>query len=522
MVYNLQKIFTNFFVKFKMFMEHALTQFILFMIQINISCNLQLKFIYNIKVKQGGWTKWKYWKWFKLFKLFHYGYVSILFVRMGILSVWLKNGYSPEWIIEWDPFFGSLIILYKFVDFYTTLAFMPLILFMIGFDFILFFSIEKNVVILLYEFIIVNQNDFIQSNVNINRSLNMQFFDGVKNFPSIEILWMVWKCKKSGDQIKFKKKQTIFPFLSNRIRTRMLILSCLFETTANFLLSFACKYLNYFSISNDLFLLLVLMFGFYFSMVILKNWTILQFHLRLIIICDSLMMAYFIFNVIRIAIIFVFAIMSLYISLGSHLSELNIKLFKFIQSCNAKANTNHIEYVSSLYRLIDTLFAQFISQYEFIFLIINRLNNNLVSKVMLVTILCNFPINLYSVTLLAVRKNLLPEELGYLISVIIMQFLLISIGCLVLIKFSENFYLFNQNIFRLASFPNIPFQCILFKSIHHIRGKIRLALFYEKINTNTPFQFKVGWIGLISKQTVSQFFIFYITNLLLSLNFVKK
>lgn len=154
--------------------------------------------------------------------------------------------------------------------------------------------------------------------------------------------------------------------------------------------------------------------------------------------------------------------------------------------------------------------------------IIIRFNDKLVSQIMFVTLLCNFSLNIYCVTLFFVRSNLLPEEKAFLLTNIICQIYLISIACFILIQFSEKFYLCSQNIFRMASFPIIPFHDIPLKLKPNVKGKIRLALFYEVVHTNKPFRFNAGWIGNISKQTVSQFFIFYIIYLLLSLKFVNK
>lgn len=257
----------------------------------------------------------------------------------------------------------------------------------------------------------------------------------------------------------------------------------------------------------------------YLSAVVYKNWTFLDNHLRFIIIFDAVILTYYSAFITLTGLTFVFAISSFYIAFGSYLIELDAKLINFIQSWNTITDINRLSFMK---RLIDNLFVHFQSKYVYIFTTILRINDNLVSKVMWVTMVCNFSLNIYAVTLLTVRKNLLPEEMGFLTTNLLSQVYLLSMACLIFIQFAEKFYLSKQSIFRLASFPTIPFHGYLLKSTPHLKSKIRLALFNEKINTIKPFRFKAGWIGVISKQTVSQFLIFYITHLMLSLNFVNK
>ena len=266
----------------------------------------------------------------------------------------------------------------------------------------------------------------------------------------------------------------------------------------------------------------VLTIGFYLSTLITKNWAVLHSHLRLIIIFDAILLGYFSFGVIQVSLTLIYAILSLYIGFGFYLIELNVKLLKFIQSWNTPMDMNYGSYIPSIKRLIDSSIFHFQSKYVHIFTIILRLNGKLVSKIMLVTLLCNFSFNIYTITLWSVRKNLLPEETAFLISIFLCQIYLISMACLILIQFSEKFYLSKQSIFRLASFPTIPFYGYLLKSLHHIRSKIHLAIFYEEINTIKPFRFNAGWVGIISKQTMSRFLMFYIAHLLLSLKFANK
>ena len=255
---------------------------------------------------------------------------------------------------------------------------------------------------------------------------------------------------------------------------------------------------------------------------IIKSLTLLSIHLRIIIIIDALLLGYFSFIVVQIALAFVFAILSLYIALGYYLIELNAKLIKFIQSWNTTTNMNHMSYIPVIKRLIDSIFSNFQSKYLYILTTVIRINDKLVSKIMLLALLCNFSLNIYIVTLLSIRKNLLPEEITFLVCLFLCQVYLISMGCLILIQFAEKFYLSKQSIFRLASFPTIPFYGYLLKSILHIKSKYRLTVFYEEVNTIKPFRFNAGWVGIISKQTVSRFFMFYIAHLLLSLKFAIK
>ena len=72
-------------------MDQTWIQFIISVIKWNISCVQQLEFVYQIKVKQGGWINWKYWKWFKLYKIIQCVYKLILFFRLIILSYWIKK-----------------------------------------------------------------------------------------------------------------------------------------------------------------------------------------------------------------------------------------------------------------------------------------------------------------------------------------------------------------------------------------------------------------------------------------------
>ena len=223
-------------------MDQTLIQFIISLTKLNISCNQQLKYFYNIKVNQDGWINWKYWKWFKLYKMVQYGYELIFFFRLIILSFWMKNGYSPEYVLNWDPLFGSLMVLYTFFDFYTTIAMIPITWFMFGFDYIYYFKIEKHTISLIYKFSVENQKDFIQ--LNKSESQNILFSDFIKNFPSLEMLQIIWNFRQKGYQLKFNQNKKDFIFLSHRIRTRLIVFNCLFEIMANFVLSFSCKFLN--------------------------------------------------------------------------------------------------------------------------------------------------------------------------------------------------------------------------------------------------------------------------------------
>ena len=134
----------------------------------------------------------------------------------------------------------------------------------------------------------------------------------------------------------------------------------------------------------------------------------------------------------------------------------------------------------------------------------------------------NFSLNIYSVALLAVRKNLLLEEKAFLSGVFSCQIFILSIRCLILIQFSEKFYSCQQSIFRLASFPTIPFHGYLLKTKPHVKDNISLALFYEVVHSNKPFRFNAAWFGIISKQSMLHFFEFYMIHLLLSFKFANK
>ena len=135
---------------------------IILLIKFNISCVRQSEFMFHVKVKQGGWINWKYWKWFKLYKIIQCVYKLILFFRLIILSYWIKKNYPPEWIVNWDPFFGSLMFLYEFFDIYITIAFIPVVWLMFGYDYLYYFKTEKRVISIIYEFSIINQKNFIQ------------------------------------------------------------------------------------------------------------------------------------------------------------------------------------------------------------------------------------------------------------------------------------------------------------------------------------------------------------------------
>ena len=161
-------------------------------------------------------------------------------------------------------------------------------------------------------------------------------------------------------------------------------------------------------------------------MVIIKNWTILQFRLRLIVIFDSLMIGYFAFCLIQTALRFVFSIISIYVAFGSYLNELDVKLLKFIQKLNTTKNINRISHISRIKELINNLFAHFHSKYVYIFTIIIQLDKKLVSKIMWIAMMGNFSLNIYSVALLSVRKNLLVEEMAFLLSAFLCQIYLIS------------------------------------------------------------------------------------------------
>ena len=158
----------------------------------------------------------------------------------------------------------------------------------------------------------------------------------------------------------------------------------------------------------------------------MKNWAILQFHLCLIVMFDSLMLGYFAHCIIQISFIFVFSILSIYVALGSYLNELDAKLLKFIQKLNATTNINQISYISRTKELINNLFAHFHSKYVYIFTIIIQLDKKLVSKIMWIAMMGNFSLNIYSVALLSVRKNLLVEEMAFLLSAFLCQIYLIS------------------------------------------------------------------------------------------------
>ena len=220
-------------------MDQTWIQCILLFVKWNISCIQQNEFIYHVKVKRNGWINWKYWKWFKLYKMFQYGYELIVFFRLIILSFWMTNDYSPEYVLHWDPFFGSLMFVYTFFDFYTTIAMMPVLWFMFGIDYIYYFKTNKHIITLVYEFSIKNHEDFIQ--LNNNQSQNRLFSVFIKNFPPLEMIWIIWNFRKKEYLLKFNQKQNTFLFLSNRIRTRLIIFNCLFEIMANLVLSFACK-----------------------------------------------------------------------------------------------------------------------------------------------------------------------------------------------------------------------------------------------------------------------------------------
>ena len=179
----------------------------------------------------------KYWKRLKMWKFFMYLYLSVLILRLWILGYVLKEGHDKTSIV--DPLMGFVALHLKIFDFYTSFVLSPLPFFALYMDYLLFFKLDISTIYLMND-IMLNSKHFFTYNPKFI-FISFQIISPFKwIFVNLKTLQMVWYCTK--DEIHFyQPKMKYFPFVSNQIRARSVILSFVIERIIIVILVLLCK-----------------------------------------------------------------------------------------------------------------------------------------------------------------------------------------------------------------------------------------------------------------------------------------
>ena len=179
-----------------------------------------------------------------LWRLLFYAYLAFAVVRFWAASVVLQTGQYLE-LHQYDVLM-SIGISMKLINFNTGIFVSPLTIFIIHFDYTVYVKRFNNVLRLCHELLVINSQNFFALNPHFRpQALSMR--EPIKSLKAnLRILYWFYQPPPGGSIQWSTARLAYFPFLSETIRVRSLMVNWFFQLFISIFLFCTGKWKGFF------------------------------------------------------------------------------------------------------------------------------------------------------------------------------------------------------------------------------------------------------------------------------------
>lgn len=429
---------------------------------------------------------------FKLFRLFIYSYLLATFLRTVIFGLALqrKGSVSVEMLQAWEPTLWQIKAAFEPLVNSTTLFCLSLLpLYIAYLQYLVDFKVAKVAALkLLGDLYLLNSDHFF----TLNFRFLLRSVDCSSLKKAVNSLRQIWSCEgRRKILLSHKGALPSFPEVSHKTRVQVALLAATFELLFTFMVIPGSTMAT------------LLLFGhfFFFGARSSKNLLFNKAHSQIAFLRLTVDLAFTVYASALASLALFYCFLSFTLIFFVHCKQLSL--------LNEELKVAHYRKKGSLHRYV-LLIGRYRAQHSAIYRHFYLAKVQLIDSILLVMVLSNLLVNIFSIGMFAFERGLTPYDKLLLVSIVFFEVMVVGYVCQLMLTLSRRLHS-SAGYLHLATFY-----------LRRPSDKLKMMSYYEVVHSRNRLCFGVGSLIKIDKEQALSSVFLYTSYVLYASKMVRK